>query len=142
MSFQHVSLKSSRNMVIMGIAIIVGMTIPDYFEDNPIDTGIDNIDQMLNILLTIRMFVGGFIAFILDNIVSGATREQRGFRNTSVTEILEDTKDLQIDGYSFPESVNRFLLKIPLISKIPFMPSTSSLKASLSVQSLLRKRDQ
>ena len=125
----------------MGVSIILGMVVPDYFQEHPVRTGIDSINQMLNILLTIKMFVGGFIAFILDNLVPGATREQRGFRDFSISENIKDTKDLRIDGYSFPESVNKVLIKFPFILRLPFMPSIASLKHSLSVQSLLRKRD-
>ena len=88
------------------------------------------------------MFVGGIIAFIFDNLVPGTTRAQRGFRNAPVTENIEDTKDLRVDGYAFPEAVNKVLLKFPFISRLPFMPSVKSITTSLSVQSLIQKRDQ
>ncbi|KAE9547040.1 hypothetical protein FO519_009747, partial [Halicephalobus sp. NKZ332] len=72
-NLEFVFLKSSRNLVVIGVSIILGMAIPDYFEENPIKTSVDSINQMLNILLTIRMFVGGIIAFALDNLVPGKT---------------------------------------------------------------------
>lgn len=34
-------------------------------------SGIDSIDQVLNVLLTTAMFVGGCVAFILDNTIPG-----------------------------------------------------------------------
>lgn len=34
-------------------------------------TGITGIDQVLNVLLTTAMFVGGCVAFILDNTIPG-----------------------------------------------------------------------
>lgn len=34
-------------------------------------TGIVEIDQVLNVLLTTAMFVGGSVAFILDNTIPG-----------------------------------------------------------------------
>jgi uncharacterized membrane protein YqaE (UPF0057 family) len=55
----------------MGTAVILGMCIPKYFADNPINTGVMELDQMLNILLNINMFVGGIVAFALDNLVGG-----------------------------------------------------------------------
>lgn len=55
----------------MGLAVILGMAIPDYFSKHPIVTGVAELDQMFNILLNIRMFVGGVIAFVLDNTVTG-----------------------------------------------------------------------
>jgi nucleobase transporter 1/2 len=36
-----------------------------------IDTGSKDIDSLLTVLLSTSMFVGGFIAFVLDNTVSG-----------------------------------------------------------------------
>jgi solute carrier family 23 (nucleobase transporter), member 1 len=56
----------------MGVALILGTMIPNYFAAYPVNTGIYEIDQMLNILLTIKMLIGGFIAFVLDNLVSGS----------------------------------------------------------------------
>lgn len=34
-------------------------------------SGITGIDQVLNVLLTTAMFVGGCVAFILDNTIPG-----------------------------------------------------------------------
>jgi hypothetical protein len=50
-------------LTIIGLAVILGVIIPDYFHKNPVNTGLTEIDQMFNILLQIKMFVGGFIAF-------------------------------------------------------------------------------
>lgn len=55
----------------MGIAIVIGIVIPNYFEEKPVNTGNNDVDQMLNILLKIKMLIGGIIAFILDNTVPG-----------------------------------------------------------------------
>lgn len=37
----------------------------------PVLVGIAGIDQVLNVLLTTAMFVGGCVAFILDNTIPG-----------------------------------------------------------------------
>lgn len=37
----------------------------------PVLLGIAGIDQVLNVLLTTAMFVGGCVAFILDNTIPG-----------------------------------------------------------------------
>lgn len=66
-----VDLKLSRNLSILGVAITLGLSIPEYFTENPVDTGSTEVNQMLQILLTMQMFVGGFIAFILDLLVPG-----------------------------------------------------------------------
>lgn len=48
-----------------------GMYIPEYFDRHPIKTGHTQVDQTLSIILHIRMIIGGFIAFVLDNLVPG-----------------------------------------------------------------------
>lgn len=46
----------------------------------PLDTihnlllGLPELDQILTVLLTTEMFVGGFLAFVLDNTISGTSR--------------------------------------------------------------------
>ena len=104
--FQFVNVKSTRNLTIMGLAIILGSAIPDFFEKHPVRTGVSEIDQVFNILLTIKMFVGGVIAFILDNSCGGATREERGLNHNSIDSDSDGKLDDAADGYSFPTIVN------------------------------------
>lgn len=58
-------------MNIIGLSLFLGFAVPDYFEKNPVATGVKDVDQMLNVLLTLKMFVGGVVAFILDNVCPG-----------------------------------------------------------------------
>uniref|UniRef100_A0A914QJE2 Uncharacterized protein n=1 Tax=Panagrolaimus davidi TaxID=227884 RepID=A0A914QJE2_9BILA len=130
-NLEYVNIKLSRNLTIMGIAIIMGVVIPDYFKSHPVDTGVSDIDQMLNILLTIQMFVGGMIAFILDNTCSGATRDERGFQPNIILPVDKDIdNDVDPDGYAFPQKVNEFLIKYSGFCKFPFMPSMKRLEAT------------
>ncbi|XP_052819866.1 solute carrier family 23 member 2-like isoform X1 [Mya arenaria] len=80
-NLQFVSLKSSRNLVIIGSSLIIGLMAPRYIQDNPgcINTGYSEVDRVLTVLLSTAMFVGGFIGFVLDNTVPG-TDEERGVR--------------------------------------------------------------
>uniref|UniRef100_A0A7E4ULX2 Solute carrier family 23 member 2 n=1 Tax=Panagrellus redivivus TaxID=6233 RepID=A0A7E4ULX2_PANRE len=126
-NLEFVDIKLSRNLTIMGTSVILGMVIPDYFTEHPVATGNLHIDQMLNILLTIRMFVGGLIAFFLDNTIGGATREQRGFRDEYTS---KDDNEVEADGYAFPERINSFLIKNHGLCKFPFMPSMKRLQAT------------
>uniref|UniRef100_A0A7E4VVC8 Xanthine/uracil permease family protein n=1 Tax=Panagrellus redivivus TaxID=6233 RepID=A0A7E4VVC8_PANRE len=77
---QSVDLKNSRNMGIIGFALVCGLVIPKYFVRHPIVTGIVELDQALQVILTLQMFIGALVACILDNTVPGATREERGLR--------------------------------------------------------------
>ncbi|CAI5448240.1 unnamed protein product [Caenorhabditis angaria] len=120
-NLQTVDLRLSRNLTIMGIAVIMGCVIPLHFETYPLQTGNKTIDEVFGTLLTIKMLIGGAIAFVLDNLTPGATRKQRGFIDE------EDEDDIKIDietnGYIFPSMVNRILLKLPWLSYLPILPN-------------------
>ncbi|KAG5834220.1 hypothetical protein ANANG_G00259260 [Anguilla anguilla] len=78
-NLQFIDLNSSRNLFVLGFSIFFGLMLPSYLRQNPLVTGIVSIDQVLNVLLTTAMFVGGSVAFILDNTIPG-TPEERGIR--------------------------------------------------------------
>ncbi|GMS98879.1 hypothetical protein PENTCL1PPCAC_21054, partial [Pristionchus entomophagus] len=66
---QLVDLKVTRNISIMGMSLMLGMVIPTHFQRDPLNMGFPTLDSILNMLLTIKMLVGGAIAFVLDNTV-------------------------------------------------------------------------
>ncbi|KAJ8263543.1 hypothetical protein COCON_G00160000 [Conger conger] len=78
-NLQFVDLNSSRNLFVLGFSIFFGLVLPSYLKGNPLVTGIVGIDQVLNVLLTTAMFVGGSVAFVLDNTIPG-TLEERGIK--------------------------------------------------------------
>lgn len=83
----------------MGLAVILGMAIPDYFSKHPIQTGIAELDQMFNILLNIQMFIGGMIAFLLDNTVGGKGRFP-GCHGVESLKNLSVSPGLVMQGYT------------------------------------------
>ncbi|XP_028909288.1 solute carrier family 23 member 1 isoform X9 [Ornithorhynchus anatinus] len=70
-NLQFVDMNSSRNLFILGFSMFFGLTLPNYLDANPtaIRTGVPEVDQILTVLLTTEMFVGGCLAFALDNTV-------------------------------------------------------------------------
>ncbi|XP_076348508.1 solute carrier family 23 member 1-like isoform X1 [Tachypleus tridentatus] len=80
---QFIDLQSSRNILILGLSLFMGITIPKWFKGHPntIDVGNDAANQLITVLLNTSMFIGGLIAFVLDNsipvLISG-TDEERG----------------------------------------------------------------
>uniref|UniRef100_A0A914WAV6 Solute carrier family 23 member 2 n=1 Tax=Plectus sambesii TaxID=2011161 RepID=A0A914WAV6_9BILA len=120
-SMQLVNLKMSRNVAVLGFSIMAGMVIPLYFERHPLKTGLTELDNVLNIVLTIRMFVGGLIGFFMDNTVPGATRAQRGLHEHN--DATADEANNAPDAYSFPSIVNKVLSKIPCTRFVPFLPN-------------------
>ncbi|KIH68017.1 putative permease [Ancylostoma duodenale] len=109
-NLQKVDLRLSRNLTIMGTAILLGTLIPYHFEKNRVNTGVKSLDDCLNMLLSIRMLIAGVIAFILDNTVPGATKEQRGFTLKG----LDDNICAEDDGYAPSPLVRRYQLHIDI----------------------------
>ncbi|TKR60409.1 hypothetical protein L596_027662 [Steinernema carpocapsae] len=118
---QQVDLRSSRNVAILGFAIMVGMIIPRYFNRHPIDTGVETIDQVLTVLLTLPMFVGAFTACVLDNTVPGVSREQRGLKERGR---VHDLGPENIDVYAFPPRLAAIIDRIPYLTLLPCIPKT------------------
>uniref|UniRef100_A0AC35GFD0 Solute carrier family 23 member 1 n=1 Tax=Panagrolaimus sp. PS1159 TaxID=55785 RepID=A0AC35GFD0_9BILA len=116
---QSVDLKNSRNMGIIGFALVCGLVIPGYFARHPVHTGIEVLDQALAVLLKLEMFVGAFVACVLDNTVPGATREERGLRERG---LAHDLGPSGRDIYLYPKSVMNFIEKFPLLQKLPMVP--------------------
>ncbi|VDM77310.1 unnamed protein product [Strongylus vulgaris] len=70
-NLQTVDMTMSRNMGILGFSMLFGMIVPEYFRRFPIHTGFLMLDQVLNILLQLQMFIGAMCACVLDNTVGG-----------------------------------------------------------------------
>ncbi|KAK1888068.1 Solute carrier family 23 member 2, partial [Dissostichus eleginoides] len=77
-NLQYVDLNSSRNLLILGFSTFSGLVLPTWFHSNPgiIDTGIKELDQVIVVLFTTHMFIGGFFGFILDNTIPGTEKER------------------------------------------------------------------
>ncbi|XP_061784346.1 solute carrier family 23 member 1 [Nerophis lumbriciformis] len=78
-NLQLVDLNSSRNLFVLGFSMFFGLTLPAYLDTHPksINTGLAELNQILTVLLSTEMFVGGFLAFCLDNTIPGS-RQERG----------------------------------------------------------------
>uniref|UniRef100_H0XPQ7 Solute carrier family 23 member 2 n=1 Tax=Otolemur garnettii TaxID=30611 RepID=H0XPQ7_OTOGA len=70
---QYVDMNSSRNLFVFGFSIYCGLAIPNWVNKNTgiLQTGILQLDQVIQVLLTTGMFVGGFLGFFLDNTIPG-----------------------------------------------------------------------
>ena len=76
-NLQIVDMNSSRNIFVFGFSIIFGISMPFWLRNNPtaINTGDDIADQILTVLLSTSMFVGGVIGAFLDNTLPGRSDE-------------------------------------------------------------------
>uniref|UniRef100_A0A803Y2I7 Solute carrier family 23 member 1 n=1 Tax=Meleagris gallopavo TaxID=9103 RepID=A0A803Y2I7_MELGA len=78
-NLQYTDMNSSRNIFIFGFSVFAGLTVPNWANKNNtlLETEIIQLDQVIQVLLTTGMFVGGVLGFILDNTIPG-TQEERG----------------------------------------------------------------
>ncbi|PIK43179.1 hypothetical protein BSL78_19964 [Apostichopus japonicus] len=73
-NLQFVNLNSSRNLFVLGVSLLMGFVIPTYIKDNndAINTRFPEVNQIIIVLLSVNMFVGGAIAAFLDNTIPGS----------------------------------------------------------------------
>ncbi|CAJ0568772.1 unnamed protein product, partial [Mesorhabditis spiculigera] len=118
-NLKAVNLSQTRNLAIMGLALLLGLVVPSHFTKSPIRTGSDTWDEVLNMLLRIQMLIGGLFAFLMDNMVPGASRKDRGLAGE------EEEAEFPLDGFALPDWVDSGLDKMPILRRLPFLPSKS-----------------
>ncbi|XP_035247457.1 solute carrier family 23 member 2-like [Anguilla anguilla] len=120
-NLQFIDLNSSRNLFVLGFSIFFGLMLPSYLRQNPLVTGIVSIDQVLNVLLTTAMFVGGSVAFILDNTIPG-TPEERGIRKLKLGSGPGGGELESLRSYDLPFGMD-FLRRHRLFQYLPISPT-------------------
>ncbi|XP_072291682.1 solute carrier family 23 member 1 [Eucyclogobius newberryi] len=126
-NLQYVDLNSSRNLLILGFSTFSGLVLPTWFHSNPgiIDTGVKELDQVIVVLFTTHMFIGGFFGFLLDNTIPG-TDEERGIKKWRDSVGLVDSDDTtDLSCYDLP-FCGRVLKRFPFLQILPFLPSYKS----------------
>ncbi|KAM4677754.1 solute carrier family 23 member 1 [Discoglossus pictus] len=134
-NLQFVDMNSSRNLFVLGFSLFFGLALPNFLDSNPnyIKTGVTELDQILTVLLTTEMFVGGCIAFFLDNTMPG-TEEERGLVQwkQGAHANSETSKDLK--SYDFPCGMN-LIKSIRCFKFIPICPAFKGFNRSISESS-------
>lgn len=78
-NLQFVDLNSARNLFILGFAFFMGLSVPEYFAQQPMQFEPAWVASILNTLGSTGMAVGAFTALALDNTIPG-TDEERGLK--------------------------------------------------------------
>ncbi|KAJ8339476.1 hypothetical protein SKAU_G00362620 [Synaphobranchus kaupii] len=120
-NLQFIDLNSSRNLFVLGFSIFFGLMLPSYLRQNPLVTGIVSIDQVLNVLLTTAMFVGGSVAFVLDNTIPG-TPEERGISKLKLGSGTGGMQLKSLSSYDLPFGMD-FLRRHRLFLYLPISPT-------------------
>ncbi|XP_061607450.1 solute carrier family 23 member 1 isoform X5 [Phyllopteryx taeniolatus] len=118
-NLQLVDLNSSRNLFVLGFSMFFGLTLPAYLDAHPnsIDTGVEELNQILTVLLSTEMFVGGFLAFCLDNTVPGS-REERGLLRWSASTSSASSSP----SYDFPAGM-ALVRRVDCLRRLPVSPT-------------------
>ncbi|XP_037692030.1 solute carrier family 23 member 1-like isoform X3 [Choloepus didactylus] len=122
-NLQYVDMNSSRNLFVFGFSIYCGLVIPNWVNKNPekLQTGILQLDQVIQVLLTTGMFVGGFMGFLLDNTIPGS-QEERGLLiwNQLQEESEETVRSLEV--YRLPFGIGTKFCTSSCVRYLPFWP--------------------
>uniref|UniRef100_A0A3P8X4Y8 Si:dkey-106n21.1 n=1 Tax=Cynoglossus semilaevis TaxID=244447 RepID=A0A3P8X4Y8_CYNSE len=122
-NLQYVDLNSSRNLLILGFSTFSGLVLPTWFHSNPgiIDTGQIELDQVIVVLFTTHMFIGGFFGFVLDNTIPGTAKE-RGINKWKVMGHEDSKSTCDQSCYDIP-FCNALLQRFKCFQYLPFLPS-------------------
>ncbi|KAM4620449.1 solute carrier family 23 member 1 [Polymixia lowei] len=127
-NLQTVDLNSSRNLFVLGFSIFFGLTLPNYLDTHPgsVNTGLPELDQILTVLLSTEMFVGGFLAFCLDNTIPG-TKKERGLldwksESSGSSSSCSPAPDPAPSSYDFPLGMG-VVRKVRWLRWVPICPS-------------------
>lgn len=82
-NLQFVNLNNSRNLFVVGLAFIAGLSVPSHFGATAIswtESGllVETLGNILQTILTTSMAVTAIVAIVLDNLLPGATKAERG----------------------------------------------------------------
>ncbi|KAK3098015.1 hypothetical protein FSP39_015346 [Pinctada imbricata] len=126
-NLQYVCLKSTRNIAIIGISILVGLVVPYWVELRPdvTFTGDDDKDRIIRTILGNANLTGAVLACFLDNTLPG-TKEERGIASwqTPAPADISNNSDEDIVIYDpiFPKRWRHS----SILKYIPFLPNPDS----------------
>lgn len=84
-ALQYVDLRSSRNLYIIGISLFFPLVLCQWMQKHPsvINTGIEELDSTLTVLLSTTILVGGCLGCLLDNLIPGLCNSNLKIKSSS-----------------------------------------------------------
>ncbi|XP_070121978.1 solute carrier family 23 member 1-like isoform X9 [Equus przewalskii] len=122
-NLQYVDMNSSRNIFVFGFSIFCGLAVPNWVNKNSekLQTGILQLDQVIQVLLTTDMFVGGFLGFLLDNTIPGSLEERGLLTWDQIHEESEETAKVS-EVYGLPCGIGTKFCTSSYTRYLPFWP--------------------
>lgn len=129
-NLQFCDMNSPRNIFIVGFSIIFGLAFPNWLRtgnnSSVIKTTVTELDQIIVVLLSTNIAVGGLVALILDNIIPG-TLEERGMHvwHEQSKKIASASKEYRQEvrkSYNLPCGLTKYFHKCGCTNYMPFCP--------------------
>ncbi|XP_052749636.1 solute carrier family 23 member 2 [Galleria mellonella] len=123
-ALQYVNLNSSRNLYIIGFSLFFPLVLTRWMSAHSgvINTGVEALDAVLQVLLSTSILVGGVVGCLLDNLIPG-TDEERGLAAWAQQMALEAGGASEHgDTYDFPVGMS-LIRRWKWTSYLPFMPT-------------------
>ncbi|XP_073944862.1 solute carrier family 23 member 2 [Choristoneura fumiferana] len=123
-ALQYVDLNSSRNLYIIGFSLFFPLVLTRWMaaHSGVIQTGVEALDAVLQVLLSTSILVGGVLGCLLDNLIPGSA-EERGLDAWAQEMSLEASGASQGgDTYDFPIGMG-LCSRWSWTSYLPFMPT-------------------
>ncbi|XP_077223150.1 nucleobase-ascorbate transporter 6-like [Tasmannia lanceolata] len=117
---QFCNLNSFRTKFILGFSIFIGLSVPQYFNEftavagyGPVHTRHRWFNDSLNVPFSSKAFVGGVVAFFLDNTLDrkdSSVRKDRGYHWWDKFRSFNNDPR-SVEFYSLPFKLNRFFYR-------------------------------
>ncbi|XP_061377243.1 solute carrier family 23 member 2 isoform X2 [Danaus plexippus] len=122
-ALQYVNLNSSRNLYIIGFSLFFPLVLTRWMSEHSgvIQTGVEALDAVLQVLLSTSILVGGVVGCLLDNLIPG-TDEERGLAAWAKEMSLETSGDSHGNTYDFPIGMS-LVTRFKWTQYLPFMPT-------------------
>ncbi|CAM8915777.1 unnamed protein product [Rhodiola kirilowii] len=125
MNLQYCQTSSFRNVIIVGVSLFFGLSVPAYFQQyqpdttlvlpgylvsyaaassGPVKFGSEQVDFIINALLSMNMVVTFLVAFLLDNTVPGTMQERGTYVWSRADDLASDPDNLA--DYALPGKLN------------------------------------
>ncbi|XP_005098105.1 solute carrier family 23 member 1 [Aplysia californica] len=116
-NLHFVDLTSTRNLFVIACSLFFGLCFPHWMskQKHPINVGVPAVDQILTVLLSTSMFVGGFIGFLLDVTLPGTLKE-RGML-TWRSEVTSNDKGEMVAENRCDDKGQSHIYDIPFLQK-------------------------
>uniref|UniRef100_A0A1I8G613 Nucleobase-ascorbate transporter 2 n=1 Tax=Macrostomum lignano TaxID=282301 RepID=A0A1I8G613_9PLAT len=153
-SLQYANMNNQRNVFVVGYSIILGLALPHWLRSPSRSGGMSNDQAMLvgkegaslivlETLLTLlknEIFVTGFAAFLLDNLLRGSPSD-RGLVEEDGADNADTGQRNDLDYYDIPFGV-KLLGNWPRLHVLPFLPDYRLIKNDVKQKNTHPKSDQ